>query len=563
MGWLRRIVATIQQQLGKLTLTQRLLMVCLGIIAAMSLFFVVQYAARPGMVPLEGLDGATAGRAATILRASSIEADMRNDGVYVPASQRYAAIAALQQDPDVAMDTRLTFDNLMEHYDWKLSREQNRQQFFLAKQNELSNVIREFRGVRSASVILDVPMEQGLGRAQRVPSASVTVRMTGGAMPQKTVDAVGSLVAGAVAGLDITRVKVIDAFDQRMRRPSGEEELAAATYLEHRAMVEKRIRQKIESHLSYIPGVMVAVTADVDVSRVSEQTKRHLEPENGTVSLPRRETASSLTEQNTSRAAEPGVRSMQGADINESPSSGGSLVEQSEADTEFDNAIGTEVREVVDPRGAPRFLAVTVNIPEWFVRQLAQQDAAAPEDGDGGGQAEADVAGRFDRLREDVERTIRPHIKTRADDGTLSDGELNVAMVPVDGPAMNQAQSAGVFGLIAGDGSGGLVGGVSASTLVVAATALVALGLMIMMVRRSGKKMELPSAEELIGVPPSLQGDQDLFGEAHEGDSPMTGIEVGEDDVRRQGMLKEVGEMIAADPAKTARLMGRWMSMDD
>ncbi|MEM7622578.1 MAG: hypothetical protein AAF235_05180, partial [Planctomycetota bacterium] len=467
MDALRRVVATIQQYLGKMSLSQRLLMVSLAVIAAMSLFLVAQYAAKPSSRPLAGIEAAEYGRAASILNASGIRAEVRDDGLYVAANQQIAAIAAIQQDPSVAADAKIMFDNLVEKQDWRMSREQNRQQFFFAKQNELSRVISRFRGVSSAMVILDVPEQGGLGRTTREPSASVTVTMASGAMPQKSVDAVASLVSGAVAGLSVDRVEVIDGWDQRKRRVAAEDDFAATTYIEHRSLVERTVRSKIEAHLSYIPGVMVAVTADVDVSRVSQSTKRHLPLNDGTISIPRRDSSTSLTENGASNAAEPGVRSMQGASINEASSST-ALVEQSEADTEFDNAIGTEVREVVDPRGAPTFVAVTVNVPEGFVRELIDRDSRASGDANAaadpaaaGGAAAAAGAGqtlaeRFELLRADIERTIRPHIKTRDASGVLTEGDINIAMVPVDMPGMGAAiQSAGFLGMFAGSGGAG------------------------------------------------------------------------------------------------------------
>jgi flagellar biosynthesis/type III secretory pathway M-ring protein FliF/YscJ len=206
--------------------------------------------------------------------------------------------------------------------DWRHSREQHRQQYLFALQNELGRVIGKFRGVRSATVIIDAPERQGLGRTSQVPSASVTVFPAGGEpLSQATVDAVASLVSGAQSGLARSRVAVIDGGTQQQRRATDESSMAAGTYLDHRSKVEADTLRKLEGLLSYIPGVIVAVTAEVDVSRVSEQTRSNLNKGEGTISLLKSESTTAIESGGEAKGAEPGVRSMVGADINEAPAS--------------------------------------------------------------------------------------------------------------------------------------------------------------------------------------------------------------------------------------------------
>jgi flagellar biosynthesis/type III secretory pathway M-ring protein FliF/YscJ len=85
---------------------------------------------------------------------------------------------------------------------------------------------------------------------------------------------VASLVAGARSGLRAENVSVVDGVTGQQRRATDESMMAAGTYLDHRTKVERDTLRKLEGLLSYIPGVIVAVTAEVDVSRVSEQTRR-------------------------------------------------------------------------------------------------------------------------------------------------------------------------------------------------------------------------------------------------------------------------------------------------
>ena len=55
--------------------------------------------------------------------------------------------------------------------------------------------------------------------------------------------------------------------------------------------------------------------------------------------------------------------------------------------------------------------------------------------------------------------------------------------------------------------------------------------MMVSMVKKAGRKVDLPSADELVGIPKALESDSDIIGEADESDTPMTGIEVGDEEL--------------------------------
>ena len=89
-----------------------------------------------------------------------------------------------------------------------------------------------------------------------------------------------------------------------------------------------------------------------------------------------------------------------------------------------------------------------------------------------------------------------------------------------------------------------------------------ALGFMFMMVRKAGKKPELPTAEELVGLPPALETKTDLIGEADESDTPLAGIELGEGEVRTQKLMEQVAELVKTNPEGAAKLIKRWVSVE-
>jgi flagellar biosynthesis/type III secretory pathway M-ring protein FliF/YscJ len=83
------------------------------------------------------------------------------------------------------------------------------------------------------------------------------------------------------------------------------------------------------------------------------------------------------------------------------------------------------------------------------------------------------------------------------------------------------------------------------------------------MVKRAGRKSDLPTAEELVGVTPTLDTVGDLVGEADESEAAMACIEISEDEVQIHKMRELVGELINTNPEAAASLVGRWISEHD
>ncbi len=558
MNQLRQALATIQTYLGRMTASQKLLVGSLAVIALMTFFVVSRYAARPTLVDLMQDDPNL--RMVDSLQAAGIGATTENGRLMVPETQRVSALAMLGQNGQLPADTATLFENLAQRQDWKNSREQNRVQFNLALQNELARVISSFGGIKSASVIIDVPEQGGLGRTAKAPTASATVfTSSGGALDQGTVDAVANLIAGARSGLSPSNVRVIDGANGRQRKPTGDDEFLATSYIEHTTRAELMTQRKLAELLAHVPGVVVAVTAQVDVTRVITNTNKFLPKGDGTLSLPRSETAQAETQTSRVSGGEPGVRSNQSADIASGSSGAGAGYEKTNETIDNDNFPGVEERQVVDPRGSPTFLTASVNIPQGYIEELVKR-TKGDENAD---VTEQEVLDRFEQMRPEIEASLKPHVTARTPEGEPIDGDVTVSMIPVSlldiAPVAAQA---GFFTSLTSGGGGGASGGL-VNTVVVALLAIVALGMMVMMVRKSVQPMELPSVEQLVGMPPKLNADADIVGEADESDAPMAGIELGDDQIKKAKLLEQVAEMVRQNPETAANLLGRWIETNN
>ena len=300
-----------------------------------------------------------------------------------------------------------------------------------------------------------------------------------------------------------------------------------------------------------------------------------------------RETEESTTSTETKPGAEPGPMSNQTADINRA---GGGAGEGSKSETtsttrEFMNSVGTRNETIVDPKGYPTRIAVSVNVPKGFVTGLAKSASATPAAAGAApaadtGPTDAQVRALFDTdVKPAIIATLLPHIRTlmNATDQTLTEDQLKtmasdsigVSLIPIDVSSVGAAASSG--GALAGAGSGGGLGSLLGAgsgmvqTVVLGALALVALAMMFTMVRKAGRQASTPTAEELVGLPPTLEleSQSDLIGEAGESETAMTGIEVDESAMQSQKMLEQVGDLVSKDPEATARIINRWLSAEE
>jgi flagellar M-ring protein FliF len=587
---LRTMFARIGTAMQGLNASQKWLVGAIAIILLLVLFI---FAQRPG-----GLTGVGSGslaevlpgmpiedqqRVASTLAVAGIDATMSGGNLMVPKSQRSRALAILAESGQLPGDKKMLFENILREQQWWNTRDQNDRQANVALQNELANTINAMRGLKAARVFIDVPAPMGLGMSVRRPTASVQVATIGGeALPQATVDAIASLVAGSKAGLSLETVRVIDGSTGRQRRATSEEQALPTTYLEHAARVETDTRNKIYELLGYIPNVVVAVTAQVDVTQVRETVNTNLPTGQGTVVLPKREETSETSQKSAVAGAVPGVEANQTADITRAGAGEGSNSSVVTSTTEYDNKVGSRMQQTIDPRGAPTLVAISVNVPRSFVSAVAKSQTAQGSDGaatEAKDPTDEQVRQTFEQLvRPAILESIKPQVRALSMQSapgkmpkdeeitTLMGQTVSVALMPID-PIVPQVAAGGMLGTLGITTSGGSIAigtGGLIDKAVLGLLSVVAIGMMFMLVKKSAKRVETPTAEELVGLPPpAIEGSSDIVGEADEGETAMEGIEVAEGQMEGQKKLEQVNTMVDKDAEAVARMLNRWIQTDE
>lgn len=579
MDSLRRMLANISAQLAKLTPANRMLVLSVVVILAMTLFIVAQYAGRASWVELlPGAAGADTSRVRLELERANIRTDDSTGKLRVPAEDRQRALAIMGEQNLLPADKTLFFESLVASQNWMNSRQITDQNYNIALQNELAKMIAGFRGIRSASVVIDAPEPQGLGRVVRQPTATVTAS-TGSSQPisQETVDAIANLLAGAKAGLVADHVTVIDAgAGGRLRRVSDSESLSADAAMDRSAKMEVQVQRKMEDLLRFIPGVVVAVTAAVDVTHSTATVQTYMPEKQGSVSIQKRSSETTTTSTNgATGAATPGVTANQTADINQGSGSGTGGSESTESTNEFENHVGSRTETIIDPKGQATSVAISVGIPRSFVASLlAPAPGAAPGATPPTPPTDQQVAAKFDSdVKPMVTAAITPQLRAMLAAGRVNvkpevlkaevQDSISIALLPKDvEPVSSTPIQAGIGSSII-PGTGLALTPPLIEKGLLALLSVVAMGLMLAIVRKSGKPTTLPKPEELVGMPPPLETAPEVIGEADESEIAMAGIELGEDEMQAQKVLEQVNDLVAKDPQAAAKLIARWVNIEE
>ncbi len=144
-----------------------------------------------------------------------------------------------------------------------------------ALEGELSRTIKSIGSVSSARVHLVLPKRQLFARQSQEPSATIMLKMTGGArLGPEQVSAVQYLVAAAVPGLNPNRISIIDNKGSLLARgydDAGDPAAQAAKGAERQRALQGRLSRTIEQLIENIVGfgkVRAEVSVDMDFDRI-------------------------------------------------------------------------------------------------------------------------------------------------------------------------------------------------------------------------------------------------------------------------------------------------------
>lgn len=566
MQALRRTLELVRSRLAGLTPTAKLLIGSLMVIVALGLFLVAQWTSTTTTMPF-AVTPAAYDQAKTFLAMRGVKYEEEGGRLMVPV-ERHGELLAGFAEQGGGSEAGIDFTKLVELDSPFETTRQSETKKLIALQNVLARTISGFRNVKAATVFISPKPATPLGASRHVQTASVHVQMRQGGLTQDQVDSIASMVAGTQAGLKPESVSITDGA-QSYRTTFGRG-AAAGENLEHSLKIADAVQARIATLLASINGVRIAVNPQVVTT---ERTRTTTDFKDG-ISVPVSESTQTSEMRGASPSREPGTVPNAGMALGGGAS--GSQTSTERAENKYLSQIpGTRETEI-DPTGYAVKIDVGVAIPwSYFVRVWKLRN---PSEGGEGGEAaakapdEAAVAAVRDEEIARIKKLVEPLVAT---DG-FADSKKGVVEVSwfydfaEESPAPSIAAGFGELVLGSGGGGGGggegfsISGGGLLRPIGLGILAIVSLFFMFNIAKKASVSEQLPSAEELAGVPPMLDSDGgELIGEADEATPALEGVELDDDSLRRQQMLDQLNDLANRDPEELSGILRRWMRSQD
>jgi flagellar M-ring protein FliF len=269
-----------QQWVDRVGGVRRVLLLAVGLGAAVLIFALSQWATAPSWVPLySGLPLETTGRVTERLNEAGIRHRLELGGseVRVPAGDvaRARVLLAAEGLPSAGRPGLELFDQPS----WGMTDFTQRINYRRALEGELERTISKMRGVESAKVHLAMYETASFRRVDRPAEASVVIQLRSGiAAGPEVVQGIAHLVASSVDGLRSDNVTVLDGTGRLLSMPNEPGSLAAlnSRQLAVQREMEVYLEAKAEEIVSRIVGpgnARIQVAANVNFDRVERKVE--------------------------------------------------------------------------------------------------------------------------------------------------------------------------------------------------------------------------------------------------------------------------------------------------
>jgi flagellar biosynthesis/type III secretory pathway M-ring protein FliF/YscJ len=585
MGALQRILGQIVRRLRDINTSQRIALLMGGALVAISLIWLVQWAASPEMVPLldQDLQPEELAQVRSGLELMGEPCEVRGNRVLVrAAAHRQAMIAHLQQQEKLPANTSTAFANLVRQSDPWISMEESQRRWTFALQQTLEQVLRQFSGVKTANVFLNLSAQgKSFSRTPPPSSASVTLTMKhDGEVPRSLALAAARLVSGAVAGLPPHNVEVVDAATGRVALDWDVEQDAASQLERRLAKEELRYAQKIRQQVPD-PKALVSVQVELNPTASNVQTEQPLK------GVPRSE-RTMRQETTRGRPGElPGVQ----PNVGLAAGSGGSSETNSQETSETESEVGLARKVEATPPGEVEKVTAAISLSHSYLEGVfrranptADPGASGPDDA----QIEDVFQRERTRLLSQVIQLVKPQIEENVAISRYYDNTVENVVASAPGALNDTVDLMKSYGPQAG----------------LAVLAVVALGMMLRLARKSdvsdmfGLELGLPKeaieaakaaaadVSALASQPGRYAGpgrrspgpaEASAVGTARGLDAELTAPvenvaategmlvaqEVDPATVQTRKMLEQVGQMVESDPDVVSALVEQWVQRSE
>lgn len=550
----------IQEQLSGLTGTQRMLVFSLVTVMVLTLLLWSRYAATPDMVPLltQAVGPQDQARIHTALAARNIRFRDSGATVMVSPDDLNSAIAAVASENAFPTDsTGKTLSSILDRMTPFDSQSKSSEYWRIYTAERIREIVRQMDGVRTAAVNISTASQQRIGGGSQVPSAVVYVatRTPQEKVSRNFVEGIAAIVAGSLGGVKRGDINIViddrhyPLLDHVARGGSN----VTGDLLEQQTQWENQAAEKVARALNFIPGVMVSVSAKVNIE--SKESRLQVYEELKSKDKEFTSETSETSQSGGINANDAGVAANTGGTLAIGASPLASSVNTSTTEkTVTKSEIFPNKRDevTIKPAGEPTVIAASVSIPRtYYLKQMRAGDPSAkdPEPG----ALDARVAQENSLIQEQVRSLL----------GLADASAVTVRMFVDEVPAW--ATTGGATGEAAGV-SANLVAAVAgryAKEIGIGILAGASLLMVMMIVRRSAPAPLVMPPEPVgrgIGEIVAIDGNEPLVGIAAAGNPALDAMELADEDLQSQQMVDQVSNMVKDNPDAAAALLKRWLN---
>jgi flagellar M-ring protein FliF len=545
MEFIKKNLVQIKEQLGNLSVSQKLLFFTIAILIVVSFFWTIYATAKPELIPLTDttISQTQIASIQNLLDQWEVFYKVEGGKILVKRQDRDRLYARLFMSQALPSETSDSWRKLVLEADMWLPQEDRQNRWQMAKEQRLAQIIQYMDGVEQAQVIINQGSKRLLSDGPSSdPSASVSIKMQSGKKPGKSlVLGVADLVAGAVDRLARERVNIV--VNGASYKIPSEESPFTGDALEARREYERYFSEKIQQSLG-IGNALVGVFVEMEMETVKTESKKYGDPQ------VIREMNKEDTSEQRNTTGEPGVRPNTGGVVQAQVQAQPPGEKSSKTETETDYTTDRDVTHTVKHNlpGSVKTIRATVNLPySYFVDIYKQQTGKTDK------PKESDLAPIIAAQLKSIQKKVLPIIN--ATDSSfvevshyydVGNSEAGVALASSGGVSMPQAaqylKPAGL-GLLA----------------------FCSLVMVLLMLKKASSNVGIAnlertlSAEEPVSI---LDSESGPIGEAGGSDGVLEGIEVDESTLRNRKMAEQVSTMVKEDPNAAAALVKQWISKD-
>jgi flagellar biosynthesis/type III secretory pathway M-ring protein FliF/YscJ len=548
MDALKLQLQRIQQQLGNLSASQKMLTASLVAIMAVTIFWWAKYAGTAEMVPVveSALSSAQVQQIKTALDLRGITNKISADKILVPTDRRSEALVALSFEnvlPDGAADI---WDAVMKQMNpWDPQKKTDAIQTHLREQLLGEAITRYTPGVAKTRVFLTQVSERRIGGSIE-PTASIQIATRGSNIDlRRLAEGAAQTVAHAVPGLAKKNVAV--AINGIPCRLSDDRDMIANGDLYERIDAEeKRVREKLLSLIA-TPGALAAVAVQID-NTTSDTVHEGFDKDKTFGKEVSIDTTNSETPVGGQAGGDPGVvsntQANTGLALNAAPAAPAPAVATVDKSlTKMENFADKTTTRSSTPAGKSTVVSAAVRLPRsYFVTRFKASNPSAKEPDD-------------NALQPLVQAEL-PFIRNLVKNAAYVQNEESISVdMYYDGLATLQA---GEDAEAPAAGMAAMVGG-HAREIVIGALALLSL-FMVSSIVKKGTPAPVVAPTPKPRETPRLAGMDDFAGIAGDGVATLDGMELDEDALRAQQMVEQVKTMVSENPDAAANLVKRWLN---